>query len=220
MDKKEQLEKVYEQLPILSIEGIGIKELSEKFIDWYFQDDSSASIIKRIKDKALNEERAEWIDLIKKLKDIISNKEKHGKIILDAEVIDEEYIRTHLNPTPEEEKMINERSEKIKRASERISIINDLCYELRNEIDKILSLKINSPHNKGSKSQAEMSGDVDSVQLGKSSVFASYEDSRKGKLGCGKDFPTGLPPRIWDCHNTCGECGFICDDCKSKEVKK
>lgn len=100
MDKKEQLEKVYEQLPILSIEGIGIKELSEKFIDWYFQDDSSASIIKRIKDKALNEERAEWIDLIKKLKEEFSILEAYDGITI-CKVIDK-IFSSKLNPNKSE----------------------------------------------------------------------------------------------------------------------
>ena len=33
-------------------------------------------------------------------------------------------------------------------------------------------------------------------------------------IGCGKDIPTGLPPRIWDCSRPCGsDPSQLCDDC-------
>ena len=39
----------------------------------------------------------------------------------------------------------------------------------------------------------------------------------KEKAGCGKDIPTGIPPRIWDCTRTCGsDPKQLCEECKSK----
>ena len=61
------MDKIYEQLPIVSVEGIPIKELSERFIDWYFSDNLSQIIIKKIKAQALAEKGLVKLDDVMKI---------------------------------------------------------------------------------------------------------------------------------------------------------
>ena len=45
-------------------------------------------------------------------------------------------------------------------------------------------------------------------------------NKEKIKKGCGKDIPTGLPPRIWDATRPCGsDPKQLCDECKKENDK-
>jgi len=64
----------------------------------------------------------------------IKSKEKHGIIIIDVKKVDDAMVERALNPSKQQEKEIEEEQLEIKLKTHAISIRNQLCQDLINEL--------------------------------------------------------------------------------------
>lgn len=73
----------------------------------------------------------------KKVEEIIKSNEKHGIIILDAQVVNDELLSRALNPTHEQEIELIKEDYEIKIKSARIDERNKTCQDLLKQLEEI-----------------------------------------------------------------------------------